>query len=109
MTAIKLNSIEALLPEIKTSHLDPVFFEKEQAYLDTDEKQRIFAEGFNKCIKQQGNREITMDREKLIKRIRLHCLKNSPTMLRIEIEKLADAIIANQSEIIKAVKETDKC
>ncbi len=97
MNGIKLNSIEWLVPEIKTSHLDPVFFEKEQAYLDTDEKQRIFAEGFNKCLKQQGEREIYLDFKKLSGLLTL--------VFEVDGDRIADYLIKHQSQIIKAVKD----
>ena len=100
MTAIKLNSIEGLMVE------------KSNGILLTSGSDYI-KRGRNECIDEQGNREITMDREKLAQTIyfiRIESPNVNPQRwneiggeYKEQYLKFSDAIISNQSQIIKAV------
>lgn len=98
-----------------TSHLDSIFFEPENKYLSTDELQRVFGEGFNKGVKKQGEREITLNLNKLIMIIwekerqfhgwtcSIHNLfSDNPDKIRV-IE-LAHAILAAEADILESKK-----
>ncbi len=94
MTAIKLNSIEGLMVEKKEQNPLKMIWENNQTV------------GANKLIDEQGNREITMDREKLAEII-FHTdyprHQWNTTIVRDNYLRYADATIANMKDIIKAV------
>lgn len=110
----KLKDIEGALLDKITSHLDPIFFDKEQKYLKTDTEQRIFGEGFNKGVKSQREVEIGLNRERLARLLhKLHQEdKHAHLQLCWDDENLsknyyfqkADAIIKNQNELFEVRK-----
>ncbi len=110
MTAIKMNSIEGLMVENRKHDEIPPPVGK-------GSWDNVI--GYNKAITEQGNREITMDREKLAEVLfqadkvkfgygskTLEEASNNPRNPGFGdiYYLLADAIIANQGQIIKAVK-----
>ncbi len=87
--------------------------DNDQGVLSEDEK------GYNEAIDEQGNREITHERNKLMdciceaiqqerKLIRTMVFRSQEEIDFMQSSFIADAIIANQSQIIKAVKTLDK-
>ncbi len=110
MTAIKLNSIAGLMIENTPCMGNP------EMMLHPSEI------AVNNALNKQGNREITMDREKLVASLYKELHRDnlvelfkkedfcfvcgtpvSDKQVKIMSNWLADAIIANQSQIIKAV------
>ncbi len=101
MTAIKLKSIENLMLE---KHIS------DNCDCEDGEGCRHFAQSVeeiehDRVITEQGNREITMDREKLADNIQYYKVCDVPPVRidRADALEIADTIIKSQSQIIKAV------
>ncbi len=90
MTAIKLNSIEGLVRYDFTVEKDGC-------------RGSANYEQINTVLGWIREKEITMDREKLAKAANFSCSQNDNCFFCRQSFIIADAIIANQSQIIKAV------
>lgn len=133
MDGVKISEIEGVLKDTITCHLDPIYFEEEQKYLKTDRDQRLFGEGYNKCILHTGQVRLTLSSNKIdqifsklpnyddtqifeesIWPMFREAIKNNDKDMIIQSFKFAvektqkecrDAIIANLPTLIEVVKE----